>query len=401
MVYLDNAATTSIDESAINIIEKSLREDYINPSALYNMGRDKYNEIIECKTSIANNLGLGDNYQSIYFTAGGCEGNNWIIKGCVMEYYRYYQNEGNIHNITKPFKKPHIITTSFEHHSVLNACQQLEQLGLVKVTYIKPDPTTGIIDPKDIEKNISFYKDDYQTILVSVMWVNNVLGTIQPIREIGDICKKYFVKFHTDAVQAVGSIKINISKYNIDFLTLSGHKFHAPKGIGIIYIKNAEYIQPLISGGGQEFSLRAGTENLPYIKAITHCLQKYNNFKHINSKDLYIYKLKTLMERAFSNYADCLIFPSSFSIGTFNIAFKDIISDMLVYNLGERGYMVSVGSACDNGNFEDSHVLTSVNYPKDYINGNIRITFNENNTVEEIKEFIQVLKEEVQKMRGY
>jgi cysteine desulfurase len=320
----------------------------------------------------------------------------------VLEYYKYYQNEGLIHNFPQHInKKPHIITTSFEHHSVLNACKQLEDLGILKVTQVKPDPVTGTIDPKDILKYISNHEDDYQTILVSVMWVNKVLGTIQPIKEIGDICKQKLVKFHTDAVQAVGNIHIDLSEYNIDFMTVSGHKFHAPKGIGFVYIKDKTYLQPLISGGGQEYGLRAGTENLPYIKAITYCLEKYNTKNHIDSKLLYIENLKQKIFNEFEDVKGCIFFMSSKGIGTLNIAFKDLISDMLVYNLGERGYMVSVGSACDNGNFENSHVLTSVNYSEDYINSNIRITFNEFNTVEEINSFIEVLKEEVYKMRGY
>ena len=246
MVYLDNAATTFVDKEAIDIINKSLMDDYINPSALYNKGRDRYNDIQNCKDRIANNLGI-QNKDNIYFTSGGCEGNNFIIKGCVAEYYRYYQNEGLIHNFSRKIKIPHIITTTFEHHSVLNACKQLEDLGLLKVTTVVPDPITGIVDPKKILKYISNYNDDYQTILVSIMWVNNVLGTIQPIKEIGDICKKHRVKFHTDAVQASGNVHIDLSKYNIDFMTISGHKFHAPKGIGFVYVKDKLDLQPLIS----------------------------------------------------------------------------------------------------------------------------------------------------------
>ena len=399
MVYLDNAATTSVDETAINIITNSLKEDYYNPSSLYNKGRDNYNIIQECKKNILKNLGLESNNQ-IYFTSGGCEGNNWIIKGCVAEYYRYCNNEGLIHNFSSDKKIPHIITSAFEHHSVLNACKQLEMMGLIKVTYLKPN-SSGYINAYDIQKHMSNTYDDYKTILVSVMWVNNVLGTIQPIQDIGDICKQNHVKFHVDAVQAVGNIHIDLSKYNIDFLTVSGHKFHAPKGIGFVYIKDKSCLQPLISGGGQEYGLRAGTENLPYIKAISYCFEKYNNIKLINSKYLYIENLKIKILDEFSNVNDCMIFKSSNGIGTVNLAFKNLMSDVLVYNLGERGYMVSVGSACDNGNFEDSYVLTAVSYPKDYINGNIRITFNENNTVEEIEKFIQVLKEEVIKLRGY
>lgn len=406
MVYLDNAATTFIDPEAIDIIHKSLLDDNINPSALYKQGREKYSEIQECKKRIYQSLKLPDipnnTYNNIYFTSGGCEGNNWIIKGCVAEYYRYYQNEGSIYNTvhSRKTKMPHIITSSFEHHSVLNACKQLEDMGLVKVTYIKPDEY-GIIDPEDVRKNIAPIDSNYCTILVSIMWVNNVLGSIQPIKKIGEICKTANVRFHTDAVQAVGNITINLSEYNIDFMTVSGHKFHAPKGIGFVYIKDNKYIQPMISGGGQEFGMRAGTENLPYIKAITYCFEKYANDAAIFNKQLKIQTLKNELGSRLFNIEDSLIFHSSYEIGTINIAFKDIISDMLVYNLGERGYLVSVGSACDNGNFEDSHVLTSVNYPKEYINGNIRITFNDFNTVDEIINFAEVLKEEIIKIRGY
>ena len=401
MVYLDNAATTCVDQTAINIITNSLHEDYINPSALYNQGRDNFQIIQDCKKNILHNLGLLKYNNNIYFTSGGCEGNNWVIKGCVAEYYRYCRNEGLIENFTQTIKKPHIITSVFEHHSVLNACKQLEKLNIAKVTYIKPDPTTGVINPKDIKKSMSTYYDDYKTILVSIMWINNVLGTIQPIKEIGQICKKHLVKFHTDAVQAIGNIHIDLSQYDIDFMTVSGHKFHAPKGIGFVYIKDSKYIQPMISGGGQEYGFRAGTENLPYIKAITYCFEKYNNIKYIDYKFNYIERLKGELIKGCSEISDSIYFISSDGIGTFNIAFKNLISDMLVYNLGERGYMVSVGSACDNGNFENSHVLTAVDYSQEYINGNIRITFNTYNTYDEIKDFIQVLKDEIIKMRGY
>ena len=325
MVYLDNSATTFVDPAAIDIINKSLKEDYINPSALYQEGRNKFEDIQKCKQRIANNLGLSnvDNYKHIYFTSGGCEGNNWIIKGCVSEYYRYWKNEGLIYNFSQTIKKPHIITSAFEHHSILNACKQLEDLNLAKITYIKPNPITGIIDPKDILDNISTVYDDYKTILVSIMWVNNVLGTIQPIKTIGDICQNNYVKFHTDAVQAIGNIHIDLSQYNIDFMTVSGHKFHAPKGIGFVYIKNCKYIQPLISGGGQEFGLRAGTENLPYIKALTYCFEKYNKIRHVDSKYNYIENIKFMFIDAFLNEIHNIYFVSSNGIGTFNISFKN------------------------------------------------------------------------------
>ena len=406
MVYLDNAATTFVDPEAVNIIHNSLLNDNVNPSALYKQGREKYSEIQECKKRIYKSLNLSDDpdgtYNNIYFTSGGCEGNNWIIKGCVAEYYRYYQNEGSTYNVIhgRRTKIPHIITSSFEHHSVLNACKQLEDLGMAKVTYIKPNKH-GIVDPEDVRKNIAPIDSNYCTILVSIMWVNNVLGTIQPIEEIGEICKTANVKFHTDAVQAVGNIPIDLSEYNIDFMTVSGHKFHAPKGIGFVYIKDTKYIQPMISGGGQEFGMRAGTENLPYIKALTYCFEKYTEGAVIFDKQLKMCVLKNELGLRLSNIEDSLRFRSSYEIGTINIAFKNLISDMLVYNLGERGYLVSVGSACDNGNFEDSHVLTSVDYPQDYMNGNIRITFNESNTLEEIQEFSKILKEEIKNIRGY
>lgn len=402
IVYLDNASTTFVDPEAIDIITKSLQEEYLNPSALYAQSESISNLIQDCKNKILDNLDISKQKgkHHIYFTSGGCEGNNWVIKGCVAEYYRYYNNEGLIHNFSQNIKKPHIITSSFEHHSVLNACKQLEALRLAKVTYLKPNEH-GIIDPQDILKHISHVEDDYQTILVSIMWVNNVLGSIQPIKEIGDICKHSMVKFHTDAVQAVGNIHINLSEYNIDFMTVSGHKFHAPKGIGFVYIKDNKYIQPMISGGGQEYGMRAGTENVPYIKALTYCLEKYNNGYAIFDKQLKIQTLKNELGCRLFNIENSLIFHSSYEIGTINIAFKDLISDLLVYNLGERGYLVSVGSACDNGNFEDSHVLTSVDYSKDYINGNIRITLSEFNTIDEVIKFAEVLKEEVIKLRGY
>ena len=391
MVYLDNAATTFVDKEAINIINKSLLEDYINPSSIYNAGRQKYAGLYNCKERISNNLGLINGAKNIYFTSGGCEGNNWVIKGMVMEYYKSASS----------WKIPHIITTMFEHHSILNACEQMADLGLIKLTLLQPNTITGTIDPDDIIKNIAGPQDSYKTILVSVMWVNNILGTIQPIQEISEICNQHSIAFHTDAVQASGNVHIDLSKYHIDLLTISGHKFHAPKGIGIVYIDESIKIQPLISGGGQEFGLRAGTENLPYIKAITYCLEKYNNQAYIESKHPYIENIKNIFDNKLKVLKDVKLFKAPIGIGTINVAFKDVIADVLVYNLGMDGYMISVGSACDNGNFEDNHVLVAMDYNKDYIKGNVRITFNEFNTVDDVNKFIDALTKHVKDLRGY
>lgn len=380
-MYFDNAATTSVDSKAIQIITDSLYNDYHNPSALYLEGQNNYTTIQNAKQTIGQCINAENPTNQIYFTSGGTEGNNWILKSCISK---------------SQSKKPHIITSSFEHHSILNTCKYLEEKQLAAITYIQPNQD-GYISIEDIKKNISS-----NTILVSIMFVNNVLGTIQNIKNIGKLCKENNILFATDAVQAISNVYIDVQDLNIDFLTCSGHKLHAPKGVGFAYIKKPNLIEPLLHGGGQENHLRAGTENIPYIKALQYCIKKYANPQRIAQKAVKSFTIKEyLKNQLFNNFTDKYIMLGSNQIGTINLAFKNISSDILVWELGQKNVQVSVGSACDNGSFEDNYVLKEINYPSEYIKGNIRITFNEENTIEECDEFIIILKNIIKKLRGY
>lgn len=382
-MYFDNASTTYVDPQAIDIIYNSLQHDYHNPSAIYYEGRKHFEEICEAKQDICKCINA-INTKQIYFTSGGSEGNNWAIRG-LIDYLLH---------IKKITYKPHIITSHIEHHSVLNVCKLLQTLNLADITYLSP-MLNGKILLEDIKQAITD-----NTVLVSIMTVNNVLGSINPIQEIGTLCHEHNVFFHTDAVQAIGKINIDVQRDNIDILTCSGHKIHAPKGIGFIYIKNPNQIQPLIYGGLQENGLRAGTENLAYIKALQYCINKYTNPNIITLKQKHNQQITDYFIKQLSRgFSDKIIFVGD--IGTINIAFKNIQSDILVWELGQQKAYVSVGSACDNGLFEDNYVLQSINYHSDYIKGNLRITFDENNTLEECEKFIDILQATILRLRGY
>lgn len=382
-MYFDNSSTTHIDSVAISIINDSLIQDYHNPSALYYEGRKHFEEIQKTKEDICQAINA-NNVKQIYFTSGGTEGNNWIIRGFI-DHLLY---------ISKINFKPHIITSAIEHHSVLNVCKFLEDSNLIEVTYLTPN-AQGEICVDNVEDNI---QDN--TVLVSIMTVNNVLGITNDIHNIGELCKKKNILFHTDAVQGLGKIDIDVNRDNIDFLTCSGHKIHSPKGIGFIYVKNPILLQPLLYGGLQEFGMRAGTENIPYIKALDFCINKYLNKKTILKNQLETECIKVyLMRQLHKGFTNRNIIVGD--IGTINIAFKDIDSDLLVWELGQQNVYVSVGSACDNGLFEENYVLKAINISSDYIKGNIRITFDNNNTLQECEKMIDILQATILKLRGY
>lgn len=388
-LYFDNASTTPIDENVIPIITNALKHNNYNPSSLYIDGRKNYEIILKAKEDIANVINA-DNKKQIFFTSGGTEGNNWAIRGYID--YLYKSKKYNIYNKTI---KPHIITDTIEHHSVLNTIKFLEELNLVEVTYIKPDIETGEIKYSQIKDTIK-----PNTELISIMTINNVLGTVNNILDIGSLCKENNIKFHTDAVQAVGKININVNFYNIDFLTCSGHKIHCPKGIGFTYIRNSKEICPLLNGGLQEYGLRAGTENVAYIQALQYCINKYANKEYITLRTKKINILQNYLFNKLSNiFTDKIIFCGA--NGIINISFKNVISDSLTWQLGQCNIFVSVGSACDNGSFEGNYILKEMCYPKEYINGNIRLSFDERNSIEDCNRFILMLKELIQNQRGY
>ena len=249
-VYADYSATTPLSQEVLQAMLPYLTESFGNPSSIYQMGRKNESAILNARATIAQCFHADP--KEIFFTSGGSESDNWAIKGAV--------------NALKSQGKTHIITTAFEHHAVLNTCHFLEKEGF-QVTYL-PVSSNGLVDPLDVKKAIQEH-----TALVSVMYVNNEIGTIQPISEIGRICHEHGVLFHTDAVQAVGNTEIDVKKQHIDMLSISGHKFHAPKGIGVLYVRNGVSLSPLIHGGGQEMGKRAGTENVAGIVGIAKALE--------------------------------------------------------------------------------------------------------------------------------
>ena len=378
--YLDCAATTKVYPETIAQIAEDLKNFY-NPSALYENAQNNKNKIQIARQKIAKSIRAKES--EIFFTSCGTESNNWVLK-CFP-----YTPEKN-----------HIITSTIEHHSVLRTCEQLKQANLVDVTYIQPN-SYGVLSIEDIQNAIQ-----PNTALISIMTINNVLGTIQPIKEIGDLCNKLNIAFHTDAVQAVGHIPINVKNLHIDFLSCSGHKIHAPKGCGFLYCnsKYTPYLKNLLCGGGQEFGHRAGTENIPYITALANCVESScaNIPSFIKETRIIQSYLLSRLTAEFSNIHLNGTYQKKYRVSSnINIAFADITADVLVMCLSEYGILASEGSACDTGNLDVNYVLQAIGVSNDYIEGGLRLTFDETLTIEQCDYFVESLKKILLTIRGY
>ena len=366
--YFDNAATTKLDDKVLSQMLPFLSENYGNPSSLYQLGnyskkaiensRIKISKIINCKP------------HELYFTSGGSESDNTAIKGIA----RANRKKGN-----------HIISSLIEHPAILESLKDLEKEGF-KVTYLPVD-RVGLINLKELEKNITS-----DTILISIMFANNEIGTIEPIAQIGKIAKQYNVFFHTDAVQAAGNIPINVAELNIDALSISSHKFYGPKGIGCLYIKENVPFERLISGGHQEKEKRAGTENVASIVGMSIAfenayqeLEKHN----LHAKELRDYFLSSISKR----FPDIKINGSLTNRlpGNINISFKNLNRKKILDELDKLGICASAGSACSAGILQQSHVLNAIGMPKEYSNNSLRITIGKYNTKEEIDYLISAL----------
>ena len=369
-VYFDNSSTTKTYDEVINEVSYGLREFYGNPSSLHNLGMKSEKKLRECRQIIAKTINGSEN--EIYFNGGGSEGNNLVLKGIAKS--------GN-----------HIITTPFEHASVLNTIKTLEKNG-VKVTVLKID-SRGKVDLEDLEKSIT--KD---TVLVSIMHVNNEIGVIQDIEEISRIVKKASTraKLHIDAVQSFGKIPINVEKMHIDFLTVSAHKFHGPKGCGFIYIRKPNTLMPLIEGGAQEFGLRAGTQNIAGIMGMTvaakmACENMDKNYQKVSEiKNHFIEKLKEIDNIKLNSYNE-----DDFSPYILNVSFRGVRGEVLLHFLEESGIYVSTGSACsskERARIGGSYVLKSLGLTNDEIGGGIRFSFSDDNKLDEVDYTIDVLK---------
>lgn len=370
IIYFDNSATTKIKREVLEEMIPYLTKEYGNASALYSIGRKSKRAIEKARKQVAELINCKTN--EIYFTGSGSESDNMALKG-----YAYANKE----------KGNHIITSKIEHPAILETCKNLEEKGF-EISYIDVNED-GIIKLNELEKAIK-----PTTIIISIMFANNEIGTIQPIDEIGKIAKKNNIIFHTDAVQAIGNTQIDVEKLNIDMLSLSGHKIHAPKGIGALYIKNGVNIEKIINGGHQEKDKRAGTENVANIVGLGKACEiaNINLESHIRNlkrlRDYYIFKLKKEMPNLIRiNGTMERRLP-----GNANISFKGANATEIIFKLDEKNICVSSGSACSSGNKSPSHVLKAINVPEEYLNCAIRTTFSDNNTFEEIDYLIKNLK---------
>ena len=373
--YFDNAATTPVREEVIKEMLPFWGVEYGNSSTMYLLGRNAKRAIKQAREKVAN--AINANVNEIYFTSCGSESDNLAIKGFA------YANKS---------KGNHIITSKIEHHAVLDSCKTLEKQGF-SVTYLNVDKN-GRINLNELVDAIN-----EKTILISIMFANNEIGTIEPIEEIGKIAKEKNIVFHTDAVQAIGNCQIDVKKLNIDMLSLSGHKFYAPKGVGALYVKNGIEFDKLQDGGEQENNKRGGTENVAEIVGIGKAIELiYNEYNEYNDKlkklrNHYINRVKNEIENIKINGDLENRLP-----GNANISFKNINGTRLLFELDVYGICASAGSACSTSNPEPSHVLTAIGLEKEFLNGTLRISFGKNNTLDDVNFLVDKLKEVISNM---
>ena len=375
-IYLDHAATTYTNKEVLNEMLPFFTEYFGNPSSVHQFGREVKKSIDLARDRVAKAIGALP--EEIYFTAGGSESDNLAIKGVAYA----NKNKGN-----------HIITTTIEHPAVIETCKQLEKEGF-EVTFLEVDHY-GVVNPEDVRKAI---KDN--TILISVMYANNEIGTIQPISEIAKIAYEKKIYFHTDAVQAIGSVRINVKEQNIDMLSMAGHKFYGPKGIGALYVRKGVKLISIIHGGSQERKRRAGTENVPGIigigKAIELAYQKFDehNLRITILRDKLI---KGIMEKV--PYTRLNGHPEKRLPNNTSFCFQYIEGESLLLNLDIKGIAGSSGSACSSGSLEPSHVLLAIGLPHEIAHGSLRLSLGEVNTEEDVDYVLQVLPEIVDRLR--
>ncbi|MDP4094297.1 MAG: cysteine desulfurase NifS [Bacillota bacterium] len=375
-IYFDHAATTATRKEVVEAMLPYFTEKFGNPSSIYTLGRESKKAIEESRDKVAKALGATS--KEIFFTGSGTEADNWAVKGVA------YANRQ---------KGKHIITTSIEHHAILHTCQYLESDGF-EVTYLPVDEN-GLVTPEQVEKAI---RPD--TILISIMFANNEIGTIQPIAEIGKIAKTHKIYFHTDAVQAVGNVPINVEEMNIDLLSLSGHKFYGPKGIGALYVRKGTKMISFMHGGAQERGRRASTENVAAIvglgKAIeiaTEKMDEYNK-KLLALRDRTIEEIQKKIPFIKLNGDRYKRLP-----GNVNFSFNFIEGESLLLMLDMKGIAASSGSACTSGSLDPSHVLLAIGLPHEIAHGSLRITFGEENTQEDVDYLLEALVPIVERLR--
>lgn len=375
-VYFDNAATTKMREEVYQEMMPYFIEMYGNASGIYGMARDNRKAIDKSRDQIAK--AINASAKEIYFTGSGTEADNWAIKG--------------IAEASKE-KGTHIITSAIEHHAVLHTCEYLEKNGF-KVTYL-PVCENGFINLKDLEDAIT-----EETILITIMFANNEIGTIQPIKEIGEIARKNNIVFHTDAVQAVGHVPIDVKEMNIDLLSMSGHKMHGPKGVGVLYIRNGIKIKTFMHGGAQERNRRAGTENVPAIVAMGKATELLNEEMQEEME-----KVKRLRDMTIEGILSSIPYArlngdkDSRLPGNVNISFRFIEGEGILLMLDAKGIVAASGSACTSGSLDASHVLLALGLKHDEAHGSLRVTIDRYNTEDEVKYLLEVLPSIISRLR--
>jgi len=369
LIYLDHGATTKVDDRVLNKMLPYFNINYGNPSSAYFLGRRNKRAIEDARNTVAYNIGA--KAKEIYFTSCGSESNNLALKGIA------YANK---------HRGRHIITSKIEHPAILNTCNTLERQGF-NITYLNVD-SNGVVRLDELENSIKV-----DTILISIMYANNEIGTIQPIEKIGRIAKLNNVYFHTDAVQAIGNIRINVKELGIDLLSMSAHKFHGPKGVGALYVREGIDFERIQDGGHQEKGKRSGTENVTGIVGLAEAIKysynefEYNNKKILNLRNYFITKLRQMNSNIKINGDIERRLP-----GNINVSFPNVDGSELLLKLDEYGICASAGSACSAGDSKPSHVLTSIGLSSKEAFGTLRFTLGKENTKQEIDYVINVLK---------
>jgi cysteine desulfurase len=375
-IYMDNSATTPVRKEVVEEMLPYMTENFGNPSSIYEIGKISKHAIDKARKKVADALGAEEN--EIYFTSGGTESDNWAIKGIAF---------ANLN------KGKHIITSSIEHHAVLHTCAWLEGQGF-EVTYLPVDKF-GMVSPEELKKSIRA-----DTILISIMLANNEIGTIQPVEEIGKIAKENRIYFHTDAVQAIGHVPIDVKKMNIDLLSLSGHKFEGPKGCGALYIRKGTKIETLLHGGAQERKRRAGTENVPAIAGLGKAIElataeiEDSNKILLELRECLIKNLLKIPKTHLNGH------PTQKLANNVNVTFEYIEGESLLLLLNAKGIFASTGSACNSTSLEPSHVLMACGVPHEIVHGSLRLSLGKMNVREDVDRVLEVLPEIVQKLRN-
>ena len=377
-VYADNAATTSVSKTALNAMLPFLTEDYGNPSSLYGFAQRAAEALAQARATVAECLGAASP-KEIYFTSGGSEADNQAI----MSAARVGARKG----------KKHLISTKFEHHAVLHTLKRLEKEGFdVTLLDVHED---GVVRMEDLKAAI---RED--TCLVTIMFANNEIGTVQPVEEIGALCREKGIPFHCDAVQAAGHMPIDVEKMNIDMLSISGHKFHAPKGVGALYVRKNIPLFNLIEGGGQERGKRAGTENVAGIVAMAAALKESVDNMEADSKKMIAMRDKLFAELSKIPHSKINGSLEHHVPGTVNMCFEGIEGESLLLRLDMAGICASSGSACTSGSLDPSHVLLALGLPHEVAHGSLRLSIGEYNTMEEIDHICKVVPQVVEYLRN-